>query len=112
MYSDAEILTLLETKIAQRGLGTLSYDDRLLYDVLKSSTLTVCPLCGGVLKRSISSVCAGHGDFPRYLNISCTKCTFDHSGCVDYGNTWRDVEREYIKRCNKIVRSVSGEVQQ
>ena len=107
---DSEHLKLLEKHVASSGVRSLVYDDQLIYEILKNTTLTTCPLCDGELEHSISSVCAGHGEFPRYLEIKCCSCSISHKGCVDYGESWQGVERSFLVRCSKIARAVADQL--
>ena len=110
MMKDAELLALFEAKVAERGIHALTVDDQYLYEVLKNTKLSTCPMCGGELKHSIFSRCAGHGDFPLFLKIDCLNCSFDHNGCITYGETWQDVERAYLVRCGKVARCVAESI--
>lgn len=83
---------------------SLSYDDQLLLDILCSdNVVSECLWCGSSsIKHSITSVCAGHGDYPRYVRIKCNNCAFSIKGCISYGDTYNDVRNAYVRKYNDL----------
>ena len=105
--TDNVLLAYFEKMVSERGIHSLTYDDQLLFAVLKNTTLTHCPLCSSELKHSIFSQCAGHGEFPRYLKIRCNGCSIEHVDCISYGKTWKDAENAVRVRCAEIAHAVA-----
>lgn len=106
--TDAEYREHLEHQVVTQGEYRLTYDDRLLLKILQECKITHCGLCGAPVRHSIESECAGHGDYPRFLKISCqnVKCRFTIRDCIDYGLDWRNVERDFVNRCEEIKQSI------
>ena len=105
MYSDRELLEMLEK---MEGKYALSYDDNLLLEALRKTDVKECPICCSEVKHSVRSICAGHGEFPRYLSIKCTGCGLDYEGCVDYGNTLESVFKGFMRKAEHILKSVDS----
>ncbi len=106
MYSDKEVLKMLEKKVEERGLYSLTYDDRCLLDALNMTDVKSCPVCGSAVKHSIRSVCAGHGDFPRYLNIECQGCGLLYENCIDYGGSIQQVIDAFKRKARRVIKAV------
>ena len=80
-------------------------DDQYLYRILKHpNRITCCPLCGGDIKHSITSYCAGHGEFPRFVVFSCLgRCKFSFESSISYGDSYDTARLKYTDYCHKLI---------
>lgn len=108
MFTDQEVLEILENCVKERGERSLTYDDKRLLDALRTTDIKSCPICHSPVKHSVRSICAGHGEFPRYLSIKCTGCGLDYEGCIDYGNTLESVFKGFMRKAEHILKAVDS----
>ena len=111
MFSDAEMLAYFEEKISKSFFKTdscLVCDDQYLYRILKHpNRITCCPLCGGDIKHSITSYCAGHGEFPRFVVFSCLgRCKFSFESSISYCDSYDTARLQYLDYCNNLRKSI------
>lgn len=107
MYTDDEYLAHLQEKIDSSSdfvrclspLSSLVCDDQYMYRVLSNPDRLRTCVCGGNIRHDIKSVCAGHGDFPRYVVITCNRCGVTVECCLDYGGSYSTARQMFLDRC-------------
>ena len=109
MVTDQEMLKMLEDRVKERGKDSLYYDDEPLLNALRITDVKECPVCHSSVKHSISSVCAGHGEFPRYLKIKCQGCGISSERCVDFGGSILDAIDAFKRKAERIIKAVKGD---
>ena len=109
MFTDQEVLKMLEDYVKERGERSLTYDDKCLLDALRTTDIKSCPVCHSPVKHSIRSVCAGHGDFPRYLKIECQGCGILYENCIDYGGSIAQVIKGFKRKAEHIIKAVKAD---
>lgn len=110
MFTDDEYLSHLQEKIDSSSdfvrrispLSALSPDDQYMYKVLSDPDRLRTCVCGGNIRHDIKSICAGHGDFPRYIVITCDFCGVTVEGCLSYGQTYLTARQRFLDRCYRL----------
>ena len=104
--TDKEMLEELERNSRCRGNFALVYDDLLLLKALRMTDVKECPVCHSSVEHSISSECAGHGDFPRFLNIECQGCGISTKECISYGGSISEAIEAFKRKAEHIIKAV------